>query len=652
MPASSRRRERAPSAATRRRAGVSVSSGKRTATWPDVDSNPVTAADFKTIPSSRALTSPPKLRKTGRTLSLSRLSVTAMSRIGCASCATASHTPIVSNNRRAPAAIAEARRSPEPSRPMKGSATMMANAEPSPWRSAMPSASPAKPPPAITTSARSIPVPEDSVHWSIEAAVIAGSEAATWKSAHCQFRKPCYDLTNDSRSSTAEPRHVRPQSRSRYPRSGAARSEPVPRSQPAVGLAARVRRAGDRPSAGCRLPHGRGPPAAFHARLFPAPRRSQGADHLRGRPHSRRQELHHASRGGDPAWPSDLFDVGFVPQRRARAGTSGGDARCAAARSVAERIGSRRRGAAARAGSRAALLRARAPDRDAAGGIRALFRQEIRGREISRLDPDHGTAARRPGHSPMRAGLCVGPHPARHGADAVWPHLVRAGVHGREPRPCALVPSAVPRRRLAALRPGQPQSVGRARTGARVDLCSRRHAGGLGRPGGNAARAPAGALNPCRPERNLSARPFALDLGRRIVRYRARAGPKSRGWGATTRSAEKSMKLVIAIIKPFKLDDVRDAIGDLGIAGLTVTEVKGYGRQRGHTEIYRGAEYAVNFLPKLKIEVAVPADRADKVVDAITSTAKTGQIGDGKIFVLDLEHAVRIRTGETDADAL
>ncbi|HEX9535601.1 MAG TPA: P-II family nitrogen regulator [Stellaceae bacterium] len=112
------------------------------------------------------------------------------------------------------------------------------------------------------------------------------------------------------------------------------------------------------------------------------------------------------------------------------------------------------------------------------------------------------------------------------------------------------------------------------------------------------------------------------------------------------------MKLVIAIIKPFKLDDVRDAIGDLGIAGLTVTEVKGYGRQRGHTEIYRGAEYAVNFLPKVKIEVAVPADRADKLVEAITSAAKTGQIGDGKIFVLDLEHAVRIRTGETDADAL
>ncbi|MBV8754998.1 MAG: P-II family nitrogen regulator [Hyphomicrobiales bacterium] len=112
------------------------------------------------------------------------------------------------------------------------------------------------------------------------------------------------------------------------------------------------------------------------------------------------------------------------------------------------------------------------------------------------------------------------------------------------------------------------------------------------------------------------------------------------------------MKLVIAIIKPFKLDDVRNALGQIGVAGLTVTEVKGYGRQRGHTEIYRGAEYAVNFLPKLKIEVAVASDRADKVVETITSTAKTGQIGDGKIFVLDVDHVVRIRTGETDTDAL
>jgi nitrogen regulatory protein P-II 2 len=112
------------------------------------------------------------------------------------------------------------------------------------------------------------------------------------------------------------------------------------------------------------------------------------------------------------------------------------------------------------------------------------------------------------------------------------------------------------------------------------------------------------------------------------------------------------MKLVIAIIKPFKLDDVRNALGQIGVSGLTVTEVKGYGRQRGHTEIYRGAEYAVNFLPKLKIEVAVAADRADKVVETITGTAKTGQIGDGKIFVVDVDHVVRIRTGEIDADAL
>src|ERR1700724_2969847 len=112
------------------------------------------------------------------------------------------------------------------------------------------------------------------------------------------------------------------------------------------------------------------------------------------------------------------------------------------------------------------------------------------------------------------------------------------------------------------------------------------------------------------------------------------------------------MKLVTAIIKPFKVDDVREALTNLGVAGLTVSEVKGYGRQRGHTEVYRGAEYAVNFLPKIKIEVAVPSSHADKVVDAITASAKTGQIGDGKIFVSPIEHSVRIRTGETDADAL
>ena len=112
------------------------------------------------------------------------------------------------------------------------------------------------------------------------------------------------------------------------------------------------------------------------------------------------------------------------------------------------------------------------------------------------------------------------------------------------------------------------------------------------------------------------------------------------------------MKLITAIIKPFKLEDVRDALTKLGVAGLTVSEVKGFGRQKGHTEIYRGAEYTVNFLPKIKIEVVVPSDRADKVVEAIASAAKTGQIGDGKIFVVDVSHALRIRTGETDSDAL
>ncbi|MEX2129380.1 MAG: P-II family nitrogen regulator [Xanthobacteraceae bacterium] len=112
------------------------------------------------------------------------------------------------------------------------------------------------------------------------------------------------------------------------------------------------------------------------------------------------------------------------------------------------------------------------------------------------------------------------------------------------------------------------------------------------------------------------------------------------------------MKIVMAIIKPFKLEEVRDALTGVGVHGLTVTEVKGYGRQKGHTEIYRGAEYAVNFLPKLKVEVAVASDLVQKVIAAITGAAKTGQIGDGKIFVYPIEHAVRIRTGETDADAL
>ena len=112
------------------------------------------------------------------------------------------------------------------------------------------------------------------------------------------------------------------------------------------------------------------------------------------------------------------------------------------------------------------------------------------------------------------------------------------------------------------------------------------------------------------------------------------------------------MKIVMAVIKPFKLDEVRQALTEIGIQGLTVTEVKGYGRQKGQTEIYRGAEYAVAFLPKLKIEIAVSDDLVDRAIEAIANTAKTGQIGDGKIFVCDLEQVMRIRTGESGPDAL
>ena len=108
----------------------------------------------------------------------------------------------------------------------------------------------------------------------------------------------------------------------------------------------------------------------------------------------------------------------------------------------------------------------------------------------------------------------------------------------------------------------------------------------------------------------------------------------------------------MAIIKPFKLDEVRQALSELGLQGMTVTEVRGYGRQKGHTELYRGAEYVVNFIPKLKVEVVVPANQVDKAVDAIATAAKTGKIGDGKIFVVPVEQTVRIRTGETDESAL
>mgnify|MGYP001439077462 CR=1 FL=1 len=112
------------------------------------------------------------------------------------------------------------------------------------------------------------------------------------------------------------------------------------------------------------------------------------------------------------------------------------------------------------------------------------------------------------------------------------------------------------------------------------------------------------------------------------------------------------MKLITAIIKPFKLDDVKDALAEMGVQGMTVTEVKGFGSQKGHTELYRGAEYVVDFLPKVKVEVAVPDDMSEKAISVITKSANTGKIGDGKIFIYNLESAVRIRTGETDSEAL
>ncbi|MDP1541080.1 MAG: P-II family nitrogen regulator [Moraxellaceae bacterium] len=112
------------------------------------------------------------------------------------------------------------------------------------------------------------------------------------------------------------------------------------------------------------------------------------------------------------------------------------------------------------------------------------------------------------------------------------------------------------------------------------------------------------------------------------------------------------MKLVTAVIKPFKLDDVREALSDIGVQGITVTEVKGFGRQKGHTELYRGAEYVVDFLPKVKVEIAISDDLVDQVIEAVTKAANTGKIGDGKIFVTSLEHVIRIRTGETGNDAI
>ncbi|CDH74032.1 nitrogen regulatory protein P-II 2 [Pseudomonas aeruginosa MH38] len=129
--------------------------------------------------------------------------------------------------------------------------------------------------------------------------------------------------------------------------------------------------------------------------------------------------------------------------------------------------------------------------------------------------------------------------------------------------------------------------------------------------------------------------------------------PRVRFPGASPpNTGESFMKLVTAIIKPFKLDDVRESLSEIGVQGITVTEVKGFGRQKGHTELYRGAEYVVDFLPKVKIDVAIADDQLDRVIEAITKAANTGKIGDGKIFVVNLEQAIRIRTGETDTDAI
>jgi nitrogen regulatory protein P-II 2 len=146
--------------------------------------------------------------------------------------------------------------------------------------------------------------------------------------------------------------------------------------------------------------------------------------------------------------------------------------------------------------------------------------------------------------------------------------------------------------------------------------------------------------------------PFAQKDARFASAARRRAVSLPRAQKISRENKGLTMKLVVAIIKPFKLDEVRQALTAIGVHGMTVTEVKGYGRQKGHTEIYRGAEYVVNFLPKLRIEIAVASDVAEKAVEVITANARTGQIGDGKIFVTPIDHALRIRTGETDSDAL
>ena len=137
-----------------------------------------------------------------------------------------------------------------------------------------------------------------------------------------------------------------------------------------------------------------------------------------------------------------------------------------------------------------------------------------------------------------------------------------------------------------------------------------------------------------------------------LFHYQGILGHSEHTWHLLREEMDVLMKLVTAIIRPFKLDEVRDALTEIGVQGLTVTEVQGYGRQKGHTEIYRGTEYAERLLPKIKVEIACLSNQVDKVIETIISSAKSGKIGDGKIFVYGLEHVVRIRTGEIDADAI
>src|SRR5580704_10290266 len=495
MPAIARIVERAPSAAARRRAPITVpslsSATARSPSWltpttPEASSVTPSAFAFSASVATRkrfsiiwangspGSTSPAKVRNTGRMASSSRLSVTTMSRIGCACPLTASQTPSVSNSRRAAATMAEARSSSAWLTPSAGSATVTANDGPSAWRNATASVRPVKPPPAISTSTFSrVMVPFYHAWTGLDPAL-----------------EPVCKGKRNNRTAHGLRRSGSP----RHSRSRAAGGEPVPRPLAAVALAAGVRRPGDRPGAGRRLPHRRGrrrAAAAFAARLFPARRRSQSADHLRGRPHPRRQEFHHPQRQGDPARPRHLLHVGVVPPLRAGPDPSGQDARGAEAGRAAERRGAQGPHLSAVARTGAALLRARAADRIPPRGVQPLSRRKIGERPLRHLDPRHRPAARRAGDPSMRARLRLRHDAARRGADPARPQRVLRRHHGGEPRPRAVVPPPIPRRRMAALRPGQPEPRRLARLFARLDLRARRHTGRFGRPGRPAAAAPA-----------------------------------------------------------------------------------------------------------------------------------------------------------------